>query len=344
MQSFVPALLAELALRKHEASGETIQTIYFGGGTPSILSIDTLSKMIDTIYSNYKVDASPEITFEANPEHLTKEYLQALQTLPVNRLSIGVQSFSDKGLQWLGRSHNAITAKRAIMLAKEFGFANITADIIFGIPGVAVENDIEELLQFSLPHISAYAITVEPNTPLAVNINRMKLVAPSEEKVSDDFELVMQLLSAAGYEQYEISNYALSGYHSRHNTAYWQQKKYYGFGPSAHSYDGVARCWNVNNVLDYMQQVLLGFVPKTCEVITKEMAFNEYVMVSLRTSEGVQVSKLKQRFDCFFASKFQQSIQVHILNGNVLFDGVSYTLSKQGKLLADTVISDLFVV
>jgi len=343
IRAFIPALLHELALRKEELGSESVETIYFGGGTPSILSVGDIGSILNQVYKHYSIVTNVEITLEANPEHLTKDYLIALRQLSVNRLSVGVQSFDDKALQWLGRTHTASMSANALRLAFEYGFDNITADLIFGIPEVSVEKDIANFLLFNLPHISAYALTVEPQTALAMHIQKGRVQSLDDDSISDDFLMVMQLLQEAGYEQYELSNYAKNGLRSKHNSGYWQQKKYIGVGPSAHSYNGEYRCWNVNNMKEYIRQTLSGNLPKSCELITREMAFNEYVMLALRTMEGVLVTSLKQ-FDSIFVIRFQQTIQSHIYNGNVLFDGVSYVLSTQGKMLADTVISDLFVV
>lgn len=336
----VAALLKEMGLRQNYLEGEALETIYFGGGTPSLLSSGDLNSLYREINRLFKVSANAETTIEANPDDINGESLRAWKQLGFNRLSIGVQSFFDEDLQWMNRAHNATEAKQSVMLAKEF-FDNITIDLIYGLPGLTHEKwqqNVETAIAMDVPHLSCYALTVEPKTNLFRMINEGGAINVDNGHQSDQFLLLMRWLEEAGFEHYEISSFAKTGFRSRHNSAYWQQKKYLGIGPSAHSFDGHSRQWNINNNNAYIESIDAGRLPIEKEVLTENQRLNEYIMTSLRTAEGLDLSiapAQKPRLELVAAK--------YIGSGLMISDNGFLRLTKEGKLLADGISAALFV-
>ena len=343
-EQMVLALAKEIQLRKFEAKKELIETIYFGGGTPSILSIEDIVFLITTVYSNYSVIEDPEITLEANPDDLSSEFIIALSKSPVNRLSIGVQSFFDDDLQLMNRAHHAEEAQQSIALATRY-FDNISIDLIYGIPGMSNEKwlqNIETALSFGIPHISSYALTVEPKTALDKLIQTGKIASPKDEVAQEHFIILVETLEANGLLHYELSNFGKENYFSRNNSAYWLGKKYIGIGPSAHSYDGVSRSWNVANNTLYLKAIQKDELPNEAEILTPEDRYNEYIMTGLRTIWGVSLVRIEQEFGTDYLNYLEQQSQKFIADGLLIItDGILKPTLK-GKFLTDGIASDLF--
>lgn len=340
----VAAIILELELQKDYLDGEPVETIYFGGGTPSLLTNEELDSIFENIYRLFSVIHTPEITFEANPDDLSLEKLKALKHSPVNRLSIGVQSFSEEDLKFMNRAHNAGEALVCIAKAQDAGFENLTIDLIYGSPTTSDaqwEKNIETVLKFEIPHISCYCLTVEPKTALAHFIKTGKARPVDDEQGARQFEILMERLEAAGYEHYEISNFAKPGLYSRHNTSYWQGKKYLGIGPSAHSFDGVSREWNVANNARYIRAIKEGKPDFEEEKLTTEQRYNEYVMTSLRTMWGCDLDKVRE-IGPSFENYFLENAAPFLEKKMVVREGHFFYLSKKGKLIADYITSELF--
>jgi oxygen-independent coproporphyrinogen-3 oxidase len=337
---------SELKLQKDYLPGEVFSTIYFGGGTPSLLRQNELEIIVEGIRSIYPLDDGPEISLEANPDDLTQEKLAELKQIGINRLSIGIQSFDDSILNFLNRAHHSDEAARCITVARTEGFNNISVDLIYAIPGQTQERwkkNIEQTLGLSPEHISAYALTIEKKTAFGQWQKKGQLHPVSEEIAAEQFELLMDMLQDAGYEHYEISNFCKPGFHSRHNTGYWQQVHYLGIGPSAHSYDGESRQFNISNNLMYRNAIESNTVPFEREVLTRENRINEYLFTTLRTAWGCDLEKLKVnfQFDIFQENKAYLTVlqekKLAWIENNML------TLTRSGKLVADQIAADLFV-
>ncbi|MEG3657522.1 radical SAM family heme chaperone HemW [Arenibacter palladensis] len=345
-EAMVLALIKELELRKEEFKDEMVETIYFGGGTPSVLSTAEIDQIIGAVYSNYTVVSAPEITLEANPDDLSKEKILELANSPINRLSIGIQSFFEEDLKMMNRAHNAQEAETCIALAQVY-FDNISIDLIYGIPGMTNErwiSNIEKALAFGVPHISSYALTVEPKTALKTFIDK-GLVPPVDDALAEaHFHILVQKLSVAGFINYEISNFGKPGYFSRNNTAYWQGKKYLGIGPSAHSYDGIRRGWNINNNAKYIKAIAQNELPMETEVLSKTDRYNEYIMTGLRTIWGVSLERIKTEFGQKFYTYLTQQAQKKIEDGLLYIENDRLLVSKKGKFLSDGIAADLFLV
>jgi oxygen-independent coproporphyrinogen III oxidase len=338
----IAALLKEMELQQEYLSGEMIETIYIGGGTPSLCSQQELESIFSKIHSLFKVSHNAEITLEANPDDISKDKLIEWKEAGINRLSIGIQSFFDEDLLWMNRAHNVQQAIDNLQLAIE-NFKNITIDLIYGTPELSNDRwkqNVEMALSFNVPHLSCYALTVEPKTPLDKLIRQHKSPDINPDKQSEQFLLLMQWMAAAGYEHYEISNFAKPGFRSRHNSSYWQGKNYIGFGPSAHSFDGNSRWWNVANNNQYIEAINKGIVPFEKEELTATQKLNEYIMISLRTMEGLNLSKVSDavRHELLSTSK------KYIENGLMKVENDYLKLTNKGKLLADGIASDLFSV
>ncbi|HEX7844470.1 MAG TPA: radical SAM family heme chaperone HemW [Chitinophagaceae bacterium] len=334
------ALLKEIELQKDYLAGETIETIYFGGGTPSLCTNDEVRDMILKIRNSFSVSETVEITLEANPDDITEEKLVGWKAAGVNRLSIGVQSFFEEDLQWMNRAHNAKQAIDNLQLAKQH-FDNITMDLIYGTPQLTNEKwkqNVEKAISLNIPHLSCYALTVEPKTPLQKMIEQHKSEDVNPDKQSEQFLLLMNWLEAAGYEHYEISNFAKPGWRSRHNSSYWQGAKYLGLGPSAHSFDGVSRQWNVANNSQYIDAINRGTIPFEKEVLTEKQKLNEYIMTSLRTMEGLDLEKISTEN----RKVLKATAQKFIFSGLIVEENNRLVLTKEGKLLADGIAADLF--
>jgi len=334
------ALLKETRLRKDYLANEKIETIYFGGGTPSILPISDLSLQIDQIRELFSISNDAEITLEANPDDIAEDKLTGWKQIGINRLSIGVQSFFEEDLQWMNRAHNAQQAIDNLQLAIK-QFDNITIDLIYGHPLLTNEKwkqNVERIIELKIPHISCYALTVEPKTPLQKLISEKKKEEVSPEKQADQFLLLMDWLEVAGYEHYEISNFARPGFRSRHNTSYWQGKKYLGLGPSAHSFDGISRQWNVSNNKGYIDSLGENKIPFEKELLTPTQRINEYIMISLRTMEGLDLKQIGS-----LKSEVGNRMQKFIDTGKIILKENRLILTKEGKLFADGIAADLFV-
>ncbi len=342
----VLALAKEIKLRKSEFETETIETIYFGGGTPSILKTADLKFLISEVYKNYCVSENPEITLEANPDDLSKERIIELSKTPINRLSIGIQSFFEEDLKMMNRAHNSEEANECLEEATKY-FNNISIDLIYGIPGMSNEKwkrNIDATLNFGIPHISSYALTVEPKTVLSKLIQTGKINNPSDEVAEAHFRILVETLEKKGFVHYELSNFGKSSYFSKNNSAYWLGKKYLGIGPSAHSYDGISRCWNVSNNALYINSIQENKLPKEVEVLSKTDRYNEYIMTGLRTIWGVSLDRIEKEFGSKYLDYLHKQAQKFInddllsINENVL------KTTKKGKFLTDGIASDLFWV
>jgi oxygen-independent coproporphyrinogen-3 oxidase len=352
-EPLLDALLRELELRKDffQEDKTPLQSIYFGGGTPSLLTAEEIERILEAIYRYFAVDANAEITLEANPDDLHAEFLRGLRLTPINRLSIGVQSFADKDLQWMNRAHAAEQSRSAIEHALAAGFDNLTCDLIYGAPVTSDEQwaeNIQILLDYGIPHISCYCLTVEPKTALDHLVKTGKSPAVEEEKATRQFLYLMDALEAAGFEHYEISNFARPGHYARHNTAYWTGAKYLGLGPGAHSFDGVCRQWNLPNNARYVKEIsaatdwasLEGMVFDR-EVLTPRDRYNEYVMTGLRTQWGCSKAQLSA-FGASFFDYFREAVIPFLEQSLVLETEQGYCISKSGKLLADFIAAELF--
>lgn len=344
--ALVLALAKELQLRKNEFEGEMVETIYFGGGTPSLLTNDEIGLLIDAVYQNYTVSKNPEITLEANPDDLSEDRILALANSKINRLSIGIQSFFEDDLQMMNRAHHAEEARRSLAKATQY-FDNISIDLIYGIPGMDNQkwkHNIETALSFGIPHLSSYALTVEPKTALKKLIQTGKIAAPKDEVAQQHFEILVEMLEANGFIHYELSNFGKANYFSKNNSAYWLGKKYLGIGPSAHSYDGVSRSWNVANNTLYLKSIGSNELPNETEILSLADRYNEYIMTGLRTIWGVSLEKIAQEFGADYLDYLKQR-SLKFLDDNLLSveDHVLKT-TKKGKFLADGIASDLFLI
>jgi oxygen-independent coproporphyrinogen-3 oxidase len=340
------ALVKELELRKDEFENQTVDTIYFGGGTPSLLSIDQLDLLIDSIHKNYKVSSKPEITLEANPDDLSLDNFKALSQSAINRLSIGVQSFFETDLKLMNRAHNADEAKQCLEEATKY-FDNISIDLIYGIPGLTHDNwiqNIETALSFNIPHISSYALTVEPKTALASFIKKGIMEPVDDDLSQEQFHILIEKLDSKGFVHYELSNFGKPDYFSKNNSAYWQGKSYLGIGPSAHSFNGKERSWNIRNNVKYIKAIEEGILPIEVETLSKTDKYNEYVMTGLRTIWGVSVKKVEYDFGIMFKKYLFEQAQKHIEQDLLYLENDKLLVTKKGKFLSDGIASDLFKI
>ena len=341
----VDALCSEIILRKGEI-GETLETIYFGGGTPSLLEENELNQIFKTIYSNFSVVENPEITLEANPDDLTLEKLEMLSRSKINRLSIGVQSFFNEDLTLMNRAHNATEALLSLQLAKKY-FDNISIDLIYGMPGMSDDRWRENLqiaLDLDIPHISSYALTVEPNTALKKFIDKGLIKPVDDEAAQAHFEILVETMEKAGFENYEFSNFGKPGYFSRNNTAYWTGKSYLGIGPSAHSFDGNRRSWNINNNTLYIKKIEKNELPIERETLSVTDKYNEYVMTGLRTVWGVSLNKITTDFGPKYSDYLLQQADKHLEEHLLFQDNDRIVVTRKGKFLSDGIASDLFLL
>ena len=349
------ALIREMELRKDYLDGQSLETIYLGGGTPSLLTQKELEQLFEKIYQLFSVSTAPEITLEANPDDLSLEKLKELRNTAVNRLSIGVQSFSEGDLRFMNRAHNANEAKACIQNAQDVGFDNLTVDLIYGTPTTSDEiweKNMQTLFDFSIPHISSYCLTVEPKTALEHFVQTGKAKPVDEEQASRQFNMLMQAMEVNGYDHYEISNFAKPGWYARHNSSYWQGKSYLGLGPSAHSYNGKSRQWNIANNARYIKMLQAAHDYQDLENTTAplfevehlnaDQIYNEYVMTGLRTIWGCDLSKIRAigpRYEKHFLRYVVPSLQ----QGLIFREENFFRLTKKGKLLADHLAVELFV-
>ncbi len=345
-EEMITAIISELEMRKAEFENDEVSNVYFGGGTPSVLNTDEIEQIIDACYTHYTIEEDPEITLEANPDDLTPEKISELAASRINRLSIGVQSFFEEDLKLMNRAHNATEAIDCLFLSRK-QFPNSSLDLIYGIPGMTNERweeNIDQALKLDVPHISAYALTVEPKTALE-NFIKKGIVPPVEDEVAQEHhELLIRKMEEAGYENYEFSNFAKPGFHSRNNTAYWQGKKYIGIGPSAHSYDNNRRAWNINNNPKYIKAITAGELPQEVEELSLTDQYNEYVMTRLRTQFGVSLMEIATLYGEKYKDYFVEYSQKHVEEHLLFMEGDRVYVSKKGKFLSDGIASDLFIL
>ncbi len=342
---FVNALSKEIELQKKYLGSETIQTIYFGGGTPSIIEISKLGKVLTEIHKHYKVEQNNEITLEANPDDLNIKYLKDIKALGINRLSVGIQSFNDDDLLGMKRKHTAAQAINSIKLAQDQGFENISVDLIYGLPDLNEkkwEANIRQALEFNIQHISAYHLTIEPNTLFYKYYKNHKLNLPTENESIDQFKLLKDLLATKGFLHYEISNFAKDGFISLHNTNYWTGVKYLGLGPSAHSYNLTSRQWNISNLHGYMDEISKGKIPFETEILSPKEKYNDFVITSLRTMWGLNTEKLKKEFEEKYYNYFLNKTPQYLHNKIMIKSENNFILTEKGMFISDNVMQDFF--
>jgi len=346
-EGVLQAMLREIEMRSSYLQEATIETIYFGGGTPSLLSADEINLIVDTIQKHYPVTNLKECTLEANPDDLNKNYLQSLRHTPVNRFSIGVQSFREEDLRYMKRAHNAQQADYAIKAAQDAGFDNLSIDLIYGTPGLTDaewKKNISKVAEFGIPHFSAYALTVEDKTALAQAIAKKKTVPVDPEQAAGQFEILMEQTATTGYEHYEISNLALPGRYAIHNTNYWRGLPYLGIGPSAHSFNGTTRSWNIANNVLYAKSILQEHkLPFEEEKLTPAQHLNEYIMTSLRTTWGCDLRKIASEWGSSSADTVEKNAHIFQEKGWIKEQDKKLILTNMGKLFADKIASELFV-
>lgn len=343
----VEAICTEITNQQSYLGGTPLETIYFGGGTPSILETDDLLRLLETSQKTFGWTANPEITLEANPDDLHAQKLKELKNTPINRLSIGVQSFFNEDLLWMNRSHNGPEAESAIKRAQDSGFENITADLIYGYPLLSDEKwiqNIQQLVSLQIPHISSYSLTVEKGTALHHFVEKKKQVPMDEAQSARQFNLLMEACEQAAYQHYEISNFAKEGQESKHNSNYWKGKPYLGIGPSAHSFNQHSRQWNVANNAAYIKAIQAQSIPYTVEELSIRDRFNEYLMTGLRTMWGVDLTKIRSDFGEEYLSYLLEHIPEFIHKKWLLEQGKCLILSTEGKLFADQIASSLFLL
>ncbi len=343
----VNALLTEIVIQQDFLNGEPVETIYFGGGTPSLLAADDIKRIIAQIQKYHTLSPEAEITLEANPDDLNHTKVSELKNSPINRFSIGVQSFFDDDLHWMNRSHQAQDAESAIKRVQDAGFENITADLIYGYPLLSDEKwqqNIQKMLDLSIAHLSCYGMTVEKGTALAHFIKTGKQIAINEGQSAAQFEQLMHQLAEAGFIHYEISNFAKPGKESKHNSNYWKGKKYLGIGPSAHSFDGNGRQWNVANNAKYLAEINQKNIPATREELSLNNRFNEYLMTSLRTIWGTDLAYICSTFGTEYAEKMKIKLAEFIQKNWLKTESEKLYLTSEGKLFADHIASELFVI
>ena len=346
-ENFINALLQEISIQQHFIDiNEQIETIYFGGGTPSLLSPKELHDIFDAIHEKFKIEPHAEITLEANPDDINDNALKTWMSAGVNRLSLGVQSFNEKELQWMNRSHTAAQSIQSIDIIQNAGMTNFSVDLIFGSPSSS-DSDIERnaslIIDKKIPHISCYALTVENKTALFKQISSGKSEGVDAEKQASHFLLLSDLLANKGYEHYEISNYALPNFRSKHNSSYWKGKPYHGFGPSAHSFDGQnKRRWNISNNMDYIKILSNQQIPFEEEILTDTQRLNEYIMTSLRTTEGIDTGNVVSKFGEANLKALLTKCEKHIQTEKIKTEKDNIVLTREGKLFADGIAADLF--
>ncbi len=344
----IVAMKKEIGLRKDELQTKSLKSLYFGGGTPSILSVDELKEMIDEVSKFYAFENDIEITLEANPDDLNSKFLKELSKSEVNRLSIGTQSFFDEDLKLMNRAHNGSEAEDSIKRSQDFGFENISIDLIYGSPTSTMElwkENLRKTIALQVPHVSSYALTVEPKTALENWISNRKISAPKETEQNDAFYYMSDFLKENGFDHYEISNFGKPGFHSKHNSAYWKYEEYLGIGPSAHSYNGLdLRSWNVANNSIYLKNLNDNLLPKETEKLLETEQFNELLMIGLRTMWGVDLDKLNQKFSTEILEKFNKAIQTKMKEGILIIENNYLKIPEKHWFLADGIASDLFLI
>jgi oxygen-independent coproporphyrinogen III oxidase len=340
----VMAISKEILMRKNEFLNEVVETIYFGGGTPSILEISDIKFLIDQIYKNYTVLENPEITLEANPDDLSNERIIELSNTPINRLSIGIQSFFEDDLKLMNRAHNSAEAKACLAFATQY-FDNISIDLIYGIPGMSNQKWKENIitgLSFAIPHISSYALTVEPKTALHTFIQKGIIPQLDDEVASAQFQILLETLEENDFIHYELSNFGKANFFSKNNSGYWLGKKYIGIGPSAHSFDGYSRGWNVSNNALYIKYIQEDKLPLETEKLTITDRYNEYIMTGLRTIWGVSLERIENEFGKNYLDYINKQAQKFLKDDLLFIENHILKTTKKGKFLTDGIASDLF--
>lgn len=346
-EKIITAICQELIIRKDFFDPkETISSIYFGGGTPSVLSIKEIDEILGAVYSHYNVEKNAEITFECNPDDLTQDYLRELKFVGINRLSIGVQSFNDEYLKWMNRSHDASQSKKSIEYGAEAGFNNITLDLIYGLPQLSNKEwsaNLNEALSLPINHLSAYSLTMEENTPYIKLVNQGKYKKPSDDISSSHYQILVQQTTDLGWEHYEVSSFCKPGNYSKHNSSYWSGNKYIGVGPSAHSYDGNSRYWNVSDNKSYLECISTKKRYFESEELTVSNRVNEYLLTGLRTKWGVDLELLSNKYDYNVMSLFEKDIKYWISLNWLEMKDSNMKLTNKGMLFADHISSTLFL-
>ena len=357
MDDYVSALKKEIINRKSYLGDDVVKTIYFGGGTPSLLPIKYVEEILELLHENYNIISNPEVTLEINPDTIDKDKMMSLKRLGVNRMSVGIQSFNDDDLRYLGRRHDSRHALQVLDDLSGVGFDRITLDLIYGMPTLTEEkwnHNLDIFFSTGISHLSAYALTVEPKTILGQKIEKEELQEVSEEDTIRHYNILVERTKENGFEHYEISNFAKEGCRSQHNSIYWQDVKYLGLGPSAHSYDGDSRQWNVSNLTKYIQFVNADIDTDTDadtdmgryyerEILSKEDKYNEYVMTSLRTSWGCNIEKIERDYGKSYAHNFLKNIKKYLDSGIMLMKNNNFILTDEGMLFADGIAAELFV-
>ena len=346
-EKYVDALCKEIVLRKEYAGSAPIGTIYFGGGTPSTLTMEQLQKICGTIYSTHSVSSTAEVTIECNPDDLTPDFLAQLKQLPFNRISMGVQSFNDTQLKRLGRRHNAQKAREAVHNAREAGYDNISIDLIFALPGSTItewEHDLDSAIALHPDHLSAYNLTYEEGTPLHRALERGDFAELSEEENIEQFQMLITKMKEAGYRHYEISNFALPGCESRHNSSYWNDTPYIGCGAAAHSYNGTSRQWNIADIQEYIKGMESGEHNFEIEQLTEEERYNDTILTRLRTADGLPLAWMKEKFCDRLNRHMQRAAEKEIALGNLKEENGSLSLTEKGIFISDAVIRELIYI
>lgn len=344
------AIIKEIALTKQYLEGQEVQTVYLGGGTPSVLSAHEINKLFNQLYKYHSLAQNAEITLEANPDDLNQQKIKELKETPINRFSIGIQSFQSADLALMNRAHNVAQAHNCIRQAQQAGFYNLTIDLIYGIPGLSEHQwytNLKTAFAYQIPHISAYCLTVEPKTALAHFVKTGQIADVNEQEAAKHFAILIEEMAKAGYEHYEISNFAQAGHYAIHNSNYWRGKAYLGIGPSAHSYNGAGiRRWNIANNAKYIKAIQQQLPAYQEEVLSPTDQFNEYIMTSLRTNWGCDLKHVKQQFGSVLYQYLLKTTQTYIVSGKILHNTTTkiLTLSPQAKFIADGIISDLFFI
>ncbi|WP_407406167.1 radical SAM family heme chaperone HemW [Chryseobacterium sp.] len=342
------AMKKEIFLRKEELNSKNLQTLYFGGGTPSILSGDEIKSLIDEVLKYFSFSSDIEVTLEANPDDLDKKFLREISNSPINRLSIGTQSFFDADLRMMNRAHSSSEAESSIKRAQDSGYENISIDLIYGSPTSNFEiwkENLNKSIALEIPHISSYALTVEPKTVLEKWIENGKVSNPKEEELNKEFYYMIDFLKDHEFEHYEISNFAKKGFHSKHNSAYWKYKEYLGIGPSAHSYNGYdVRSWNIANNQQYIKKLNSMLLAKETEILSPKDQFNEMIMIGLRTTWGVDLRSLKEKFSEQVLETFEKDSILKLQEGILVKEDNHLKIPEKHWFMADGIASDLFQV
>ena len=344
---FIQALKKEAILRKEFSGSKTIETIYFGGGTPSVLKKDELSEILVFLKSEFPVSSKAEITFEANPDDLTPDYLKSVFDAGINRLSIGIQSFQDKHLEKMNRRHSANQAVDSVLNAVKTGFQNISVDLIYGLPNLALkewEQSLNEVFKLPVNHLSAYHLTYHEGTPFYTWLKKGTMKELAEQESVEQFNALINKCSEAGFEQYEISNFARNQHYSKHNTAYWTGEKYLGLGPSAHSFSGSVRRWNVAHVESYIKAIENGSSFFQQEVLSENDRYNEYILTHIRTKWGVSVEYIREHFGEKKAGLFRKDIEKYLQNKKLVEQNGNFKLTRDGLFLSDDIMANLMIV